>query len=142
MRHLHENESPPPPPPLSLSPLESITYDECEWFVPRFKTAKIVKVYDGDTMTAAVVFLNKKYKFSLRLLGVDTPEFRGAHANAPAATLARDAVRNLCLDKVVDVEITGTDKYGRLLAKVCIGSICINDYLIEQGLGKPYMVKS
>lgn len=91
--------------------------------------ALVVDVYDGDTIT--VVFdpfpdsqYSKQYWFKVRILGIDTPEIK-IGKNVPDRVLmknkavqARDYLRNLILDKHVMIDISGTDKYGRLLADI------------------------
>jgi micrococcal nuclease len=119
--------------------MENLEYDDCKWFLPDFKEAKCIKVYDGDTMTVGLHFLNKAHKFNLRLVGIDTPELRGAKANVAAAQKARDYVREKCLNKIVQVKLLGKDKYGRLLASVYSDSVCINEQLLKEKLAVPYM---
>lgn len=80
--------------------------------------AKVVSVYDGDTITAAInLYSNKYYKFSIRLNGIDTPELRTKNAEEKqAGIVARDYLRLLVLDRIIKLDVGKFDKYGRALA--------------------------
>ena len=56
--------------------LENATYRDCKVFVPQFTTGKIVKCYDGDTVTIATIYNDELVRFSVRMLGYDTAEMR------------------------------------------------------------------
>lgn len=101
--------------------------------------AKIIDVYDGDTVTAMVdlgflVFQEMK----LRLHGVDTPELRGSERED--GLRVRDILREKILDKEVVIH-TYKDKrgkFGRYLARVVLDDLDINQWLLDEGHGKPY----
>jgi endonuclease YncB( thermonuclease family) len=101
-----------------------LTYATCKPYLPSFNFAKCVRVYDGDTFHLATFLPSDTCKaepvrFSCRLNGVDTPELRTKDTDEKAAAVvARDLVKELILGKVVDVEVQGWDKYGRLLVAV------------------------
>ena len=38
--------------------------------------AQVLSVYDGDTFTAGIEFLNEFFSFSFRILEINTPEIR------------------------------------------------------------------
>tara|TARA_B100001778_G_scaffold191450_1_gene157819 strand:+ start:935 stop:1423 length:489 start_codon:yes stop_codon:yes gene_type:complete len=103
--------------------MESLSYEECVAFVPKLDVAKCVKVYDGDTFHLGTI-LPEPYgatRFSCRLLGVDTPELRTRDdAEKALAREARDIVKSLILHKMVNVRVSGMDKYGRLLVRITI----------------------
>ena len=62
--------------------MEMSTYDSVEPFVPVIKKGKIVKVYDGDTVTISARIhitetqTTKLFRFNVRLRGIDSPEIR------------------------------------------------------------------
>jgi endonuclease YncB( thermonuclease family) len=59
--------------------LETISYKETLPFVPPITYGKVIKVYDGDTITIAskLPYDNSPiYRFSIRLLGIDSPEIK------------------------------------------------------------------
>ena len=66
--------------PLNLSYLDSIKYNDTVPFIPAISLCKVIKVYDGDTITIAAKLPYKQsslYRFQVRLLGIDSPEMKG-----------------------------------------------------------------
>jgi len=101
--------------------------------------AKIIGVYDGDTVTAVVDlgFLHSQ-EMKLRLYGIDTPEMRGPEK--VEGKKVRDIVRTMILDKQVEL-ITYKDKqgkYGRYLATIIIDGVDVNQWLVSNGHAKVY----
>ena len=96
--------------------------------------AKIVKVYDGDTVTAVVdLGFGITNKIKVRLKGIDTPELRGEER--PEGIISRDFLREKILNKDIVVE-TFKDKkgkYGRYIGTLWINDENINELLVEQG---------
>jgi endonuclease YncB( thermonuclease family) len=99
--------------------------------------AKVLSVYDGDTMTVALPVQDSVFKFQLRINGIDTPEMKGPHKTQAYA--ARNRMLQLCglaiaLEDMssskqvqnmletnpayVWLECGSPDKYGRTLADV------------------------
>merc|ERR1719231_1697933 len=72
-------------------------------FVPDVRRARVVSVYDGDTITvAARHHKGSPALFKVRLAGIDAPEMRGGSAaEKQAALAARDFLRDLVLEKHV-----------------------------------------
>jgi endonuclease YncB( thermonuclease family) len=101
--------------------MQSLSYEECKVFMPVMTEAKCVRVYDGDTFHLGVV-LPPPYgatRFCIRLLGVDTPELRSRDSAEKAlAREARDIVKKVILNKIVTVNVSQYDKYGRILARI------------------------
>ena len=59
--------------------IKDIEYSNTVPFMPPIQYGKVIKVYDGDTITIASVLLNTVspvYRFSIRLNGIDTPEIK------------------------------------------------------------------
>lgn len=103
--------------------------------------AKIIKVYDGDTVTGmADLGFNVKIKVKLRLLGINTPEVRGEQKQQGLISKAR--VVELILDKdvIIKTQKDKTGKYGRWLAEIFLpdSDKSINTLLLEEGLAEPY----
>ena len=101
----------------------------------------IVSVYDGDSVTAILdMGMGVQKKAKCRLYGIDTPEMRGKTVREKtAAKVARDRVRELINEKTVLIQsMTKPDKYGRLLVKIWVGDVYLNDLLIEEGLARAY----
>lgn len=96
------------------------------------KEAKIVDVYDGDTVKAVFELNNKLYKWTCRLCSINTPEIRTKDLEEKEAGLkVRDILREKILNKVVKLECKEFDKYGRVLVNIYLEDELINKWLIE-----------
>lgn len=96
--------------------------------------AKIVSVYDGDTVKAIFPLNGVNYKWNCRLSGIDTPELRTkCDKEKEMGYKVRDILREKILNKVVVLKCQQMDKYGRLLVDIyCDGNKChVNNWLIE-----------
>ena len=101
--------------------------------------AKIVSVYDGDTVKAIFPLNGVLYKWNCRLTGIDTPEVRTSDKlQKQFGYIVRDKLRDKILNKVVTLKCQDLDKYGRLLTQIHINDICINQWLIDQGYAFTY----
>ena len=122
--------------------LHDIEYKDTFPFIYPITFGKVIKVYDGDTITIASRLPNTDgpiYRFSVRLNGIDTPEIRGKSvAGKELAIVVRDALRELIMGKVVELRNVANEKYGRILADVYLDSVSINDWLVEQNFAVPY----
>jgi endonuclease YncB( thermonuclease family) len=100
--------------------------------------AKCVDVYDGDTCQCIFFLHGEPTRFSIRILGIDTPELRtGMHKEE--AKEARDVLRTLILDNIVKLHCHKWDKYGRLLADIeTIDGVNVSAYMIQQGHAVAY----
>jgi endonuclease YncB( thermonuclease family) len=102
----------------------------------------VVKVYDGDTITVATKLYTAEspvYRFSVRLVGIDTPEMRGSTSDEKAAAIvSRDALSTMILDKIVLLKNIHLEKYGRLLADVYLGDLHLNQYLLDNKCAVSY----
>tara|TARA_R100000353_G_scaffold103550_1_gene74772 strand:- start:18675 stop:19001 length:327 start_codon:yes stop_codon:yes gene_type:complete len=103
--------------------------------------AKIISVYDGDTVTAMVdlgFYHFQQMKF--RLYGIDTPELRGEEREE--GLKVRDIVREMILDKdvIINSYKDKQEKYGRYLANIIIDDIDLNVWLVENGHAKEYLL--
>lgn len=110
-------------------------------FVPKLKKCKVVKVYDGDTITVAGYLKGDPecYKFKVRLNGIDSPELRGSNENEKKhAIISRDALSNKILNNIVTLDIKGTEKYGRLLADVLYDGTNMNEWMVNNGYAVKY----
>jgi len=105
--------------------------------------AKIISVYDGDTVRAIIdlgfgVILNgyDGKGVSLRLHGLNTPEVRGEQKEAGA--ISRDRLREKILGKDVILKTfkDATGKYGRYIAEIYLEDENINEWLITEGLAE------
>ena len=78
--------------------------------------AKVVDVYDGDTIKVVFMFANKMYKWRVRFLRINAPEVRGT--NKEKGIGVRDTLRSWILGKVITVECHKFDGFGRLLSEI------------------------
>jgi micrococcal nuclease len=98
------------------------------------KTAKVVSVYDGDTIKVVFPVMQNLFKFNCRITGVDTPEIRTRNKEEKEMGLkVRDELRKKILNKVVKLDCGDFDKYGRLLVNVTVlnEKETIKDWLIN-----------
>jgi micrococcal nuclease len=123
----------------------SVTYESSVPFKPSFSSGKVVKVYDGDTITIATqldkqVDTGVTYRFSVRLRGIDCPEMRTKNANEKkCAKLAKTLVMDAIYEKIVTLENIDYDKYGRVLADVMTeDGRHVNDLLLKENLAVEY----
>jgi micrococcal nuclease len=110
-------------------------------FVPEVRRAKVVSVYDGDTITVAARHRRRgpAYLFKVRLAGIDAPEMRGgSDLEKQAAIAARDWLRQMIEGRAVTLEKVTTEKYGRLLATVMHRGRNVCHALVEQGHAVSY----
>lgn len=122
-----------------LRPLDSITYNDTKIFIPQISFGKVIQVYDGDTFTIATYLFGEIYRFSVRLYGIDTPEIRTKDSKMKTrAILARDALHELIMNKIVELKNVEYEKYGRLMAHVYVDGLNVNEWMIRQGYGVVY----
>lgn len=117
-------------------------WNDAEPFIPPVDCGRVIKIYDGDTITIAsrIPIPNSPiYRFQVRLNGIDTPEIRSkSRSEKHIAKLARDTLANLIYDKWARLENVTLEKYGRLLADVWVDDICINEWMIEKRFAVKY----
>jgi micrococcal nuclease len=111
-------------------------------FVPPVTSGKVIKVYDGDTITIAskLPFIDSPiYKFPVRLLGIDCPEIKGStETEKNLAKSARDALSTRINGKIVLLKNVSTEKYGRLLAEVYIDGENMNQWMLDNNYAIKY----
>lgn len=123
-----------------------INWEDTVPFVPPIEKGKVIKVYDGDTITIAAKLPYKKsplYRFQVRLIGIDSPELKGyTEEEKTAAHNSQRALEALVLHNIVYLENTKQEKYGRILADIFVirhgKKIHINKWLLENGYAVPY----
>jgi endonuclease YncB( thermonuclease family) len=126
----------------TVTDLKNISYKETMIFIPQITCGKVIKVYDGDTITVAskLPFAESPiYRFSVRLRSIDSPEIKGASKKeCELAIQARDALHHLIFGKIVDIRNNGKEKYGRLLADIYCEGIHINHWMVENNYAVKY----
>ena len=122
--------------------LQNITYKETEAFIPQIRFAKVIKVYDGDTITVAAKLpfeTSPVYRFSVRLRSIDSPEIKSqSQKECELAIVARDALHNLIFGKIIELRHNGKEKYGRLLADLYVNDLHINKWMVDKGYAVMY----
>jgi len=88
--------------------------------------AKVIRVIDGDSI---VILTNDNQQIKIRLEGIDCPE-----KSQDFGEKARQYTADLCFNKVVRIEKTGKDRYGRTLAYIYVSDLCVNKELLKVGL--------
>lgn len=105
-------------------------------------SAEVIRVIDGDSIeVTARIWLGQTVQTQVRILGLDTPELRGACLRErEAAQAARDfLVTRLAQAKIIELEDVGYDKYGRrVVARLLADGQDITQVLIQRGLARPY----
>jgi len=115
---------------------KNLDFKELSHFYPNIKKGRVIKVYDGDSITIAGRIPELKndviYKFNLRLNRIDTPEIK---TNNPIekeyAIKVRDILSEKIMNKMVNIKVLKTDKYGRYLAEVSYKKLNINTWLLQ-----------
>ncbi len=92
---------------------------------------KVLKIYDGDTMTLQCP--GKSEKTKVRLYCIDTPEIR----QKPWGYQARDYLRSITGETVRLVEIN-KDRYGRVVGEVYNGEVNLNLAQVKAGQAAVY----
>ena len=126
--------------------------------------ARVVDVYDGDTLTCVLPVFDRMYRFQVRMMGIDTCEIRSKNpANKERAIRARDRLIQLVtggaanqrgmskkeIDALFEREVhlvwlhcLEFDKYGRLLGAVYAsdhaGAEPFSDVLVRERLAYSY----
>jgi endonuclease YncB( thermonuclease family) len=122
--------------------LKDVRYKDTIIFKPDITNGKVIKVYDGDTITIATklpYYNSPFFRFSVRLRGIDCPEIRTKNTTEKhCAVIARDLLVNNIYHKIVTLENIDYDKYGRILADVFLDGKNITELLINNRLAVKY----
>jgi endonuclease YncB( thermonuclease family) len=71
--------------------------------------------------------------------GIDSPEIKGKTANEKElAKKSRDALSTTIMGKIVTLKNVSTEKYGRILADVYLGDLCINEWMLTNNYAVKY----
>ncbi len=112
--------------------------------------ARVIDIYDADTITVILFFRKNPYIIKIRLFGIDTPEMRPNTGNnelnlkeKALAIISKIFLKNL-LEKnknIIYIKTKGSEKYGRTLATLYIkknDSISINQRLVNMNYADSY----
>lgn len=93
-------------------------------------TGRVVGISDGDTVT---VLDSTNTQHKIRLAGIDAPEKKQAFGNRSKQNLS-----DLVFDKLVQVETTKKDRYGREIGKIVVNGLDANLEQIKRGFAWHY----
>jgi len=91
---------------------------------------RVVGVSDGDSVT---VLDAKKTPYKIRLAGIDAPERAQAYGQK-----AKESLSDLVFGKLVDVEWSKQDRYGRIVGMITLAGVDINLEQIKRGMAWHY----
>jgi len=115
--------------------------------------ARVLSVYDGDTVTVGYRVNGGFWKSSLRIYGIDAPEMKpirrdrsilSLEREKAAALASRNFLSDLILNRVVDLKLhdKSRDKYGRLLGAIFYRGENISEKMVESGHAIRYYGKA
>ena len=122
---------------------KNLKFKDLDFYYPNIKKGRVIKVYDGDSITVAAIVPKSKdktiYKFNVRLNRIDTPEIRTKNETEKEfAIKIRDLLSEKIMGKMVYLKVINTDKYGRLLAEISYKKENINDWLLNNNYAFKY----
>ena len=113
--------------------------------------AELVRIVDGDTLDADIdLGFDVHVKKRIRLYGINTPESRtrdGEHLSLfpvleekKRGKAATQYVKDWFEKKGSTFKLKSMEcgKYGRVLGRIKIGSVCLNEALVESGHAVEY----
>jgi endonuclease YncB( thermonuclease family) len=101
--------------------------------VPAQGAQKVVKIYDGDTVTMAD-------GMKIRLLQIDAPELAGneCFAKESKTALVKLLAKKGTITLKADPASASFDRYGRALRYIFVGKLNVNLEMIKIGAAAPY----
>lgn len=117
--------------------------------------AKVIDIYDGDTITIVFYFHDIPIKDTFRMNGYDSPEMKpikdiqNRNLHITAAKYVKEFLKKKLLNQIVWVKFSHKEKYGRLIGDLYMinpnnknqfigNEECINRLMISSGFGKQY----
>lgn len=91
---------------------------------------RVVGVADGDTVT---ILDASNTQFKIRLMGIDAPEKKQAFGSK-----SKEALSDLVFNKLVSVEYSKQDRYGRTVGKILVNGVDANLAQVKAGLAWHY----
>jgi micrococcal nuclease len=126
---------------MAARSLSDIRYEDTVEYMLILSDVKVIKVYDGDTITVGFYMdgSDRPFRASVRLNGIDTPEMKGkSPEEKQRAKLAQQFLSSQILGKVVTLSNIAKEKYGRLLAEVHCEGVHINQLMIDNNHAVAY----
>ncbi|WP_325198572.1 thermonuclease family protein [Kingella oralis] len=88
-------------------------------------SCRVVAISDGDTLTCLT---DAKRQLKVRLHAIDAPEKKQAFGQQ-----AKKHLSDLVYNQTVTLNITDTDRYGRTVADIQLGSLNVNQQMVKDG---------
>lgn len=92
---------------------------------PEEYNGRVVGVSDGDTLTLLV---DGKRQVKVRLAEIDAPE-----GGQPYGNRSKQELSTLAFNKEARVRVQDTDRYGRTVGRVFVGSVDVSAEMIRRG---------
>jgi endonuclease YncB( thermonuclease family) len=89
----------------------------------------VAAIHDGDTISIRTATETLR----VRLYGIDCPEYR-----QPFSQRARRFTSELTFKKSATVHVEGRDRYDRILGRVVVDGVDVNEALVRAGLAWHY----
>ncbi len=135
--------------PPRTQQLLALTYNTADDLKYDFTEAKVLKVYDGDSMTIGAFFNGSFVRLKVRVFGVDCDEIKGGtEITRRNAKLAKQFVEKQVLNKIIGINVLNgkkyngkkmSEKYNRLLAIITTpDGKNLADELIAANLARSY----
>jgi len=110
----------------------------CLWLVGVVSFAeelkgKVIAVLDGNTLE---ILADDNDTYKIMLYGIDCPEYR-----QPFSARARQFTSKMVFKRDVTVRPEGTDQYDRLLGRVFVDGVELNEALLRNGLAWHYEIR-
>lgn len=109
------------------------------------RKVKVVDVYDGDTVRIVFKYGREMIQWKGRMYGYDSPEMKprldspGRDKEKQAAQAAKVYLENMLpKDRIVEANMMGFDKYGRILLVLSYRGTILNNEMVNHGHGLPY----
>ena len=87
--------------------LNNIEYNNTITYIPNIQFAKVIKVYDGDTITIGTIIDNTNiyYRFTVRLKGIDCPEIKSKDTQEQlCAQIAKETLHKLIYNQIIQLQ--------------------------------------
>lgn len=119
---------------LNINQIKKFTFENYETYI------KIIKIIDGDTITAIFRFKDEFYKYNFRLNNIDTPELHSSNITIKELAInTKQYLFNLIINKTLKAKLLNFDKYGRILIDIYLeNNETVSDALIKGGYAKKY----
>lgn len=119
---------------LNINQVKKFSFENYETVI------KIIKIIDGDTITAIFKFKDEFYKSNFRINGIDTAEIHSTNENEKKFALdTKLYLSNLIINKNLKAKFLNFDKYGRILINIYLdNNELLSDILIKGGFAKKY----